>query len=86
VGTAERCRETRFSTHLNEDVILSDRSAAKGVEGPAFAFLSSPQKNKAVILSDRSAAKGVEGPAFALRHFHTVCCFRRCFGLKFRHE
>jgi hypothetical protein len=49
--------------HTTKAVILSDRSAAQGVEGPAFAF--STPTHRAVILSDRSAAQGVEGPAFA---------------------
>jgi uroporphyrin-III C-methyltransferase len=39
-------------------VILSDRSAAQGVEGPASSFTQT-----AVILSDWSVAQGVEGPA-----------------------
>jgi hypothetical protein len=57
-------------------VILSDRSAAQEVEGPAFAFapafvlalaLALALYKKLVILSDRSAAQGVEGPAFVFQ-------------------
>jgi dihydrofolate synthase/folylpolyglutamate synthase len=58
--------------HSSTDVILSDRSKAKEVEGPAspnavegygLQPVHTPTTHTDVILSDRSEAKEVEGPA-----------------------